>query len=227
MESQGFSTTHERRSSRGGIDGVLGGRRAKRRDDDFYLDRSYSILIVSASAAFANSLVMILPKPKYRPTTVTTAADAKRKFLERSYDVIVVNAPLPDEFGVEFAFDVCDEHGACAMIFVYQDVFAEVNAKATPRGVCVLSKPTAGQVVLQHLSFLCGVRERLRMLEKKTATVEEKMKEIRIINHAKLLLVEQLKMTEGEAHRYIEKQAMDRCVTKKEIAETIIAMRRD
>jgi response regulator NasT len=29
-------------------------------------------------------------------------------------------------------------------------------------------------------------------------------------------------MTESDAHRYIEKQAMDRCVTRREIAENIL-----
>ena len=32
-----------------------------------------------------------------------------------------------------------------------------------------------------------------------------------------------LKMTEQEAHRYIEKQAMDRCVTKRVVAEQILS----
>ena len=48
------------------------------------------------------------------------------------------------------------------------------------------------------------------------------MQEIRIVNRAKWLLITELKMTETDAHRYIEKQAMDRCVSKKEIAEEII-----
>ena len=30
------------------------------------------------------------------------------------------------------------------------------------------------------------------------------------------------KMAESDAHRYIEKQAMDRCISKKEVAEEII-----
>ena len=50
------------------------------------------------------------------------------------------------------------------------------------------------------------------------------MEEIRIVNRAKLLLIEQLKMTEKEAHRYIEKHAMDRCVTRRDIAEKIISI---
>ena len=53
-------------------------------------------------------------------------------------------------------------------------------------------------------------------------SVEEKMEEIRLVNRAKWLLIEQLKMTESDAHRYIEKQAMDRCVSRREIAQNII-----
>ena len=48
------------------------------------------------------------------------------------------------------------------------------------------------------------------------------MKEIRMINKAKWLLISQLKMDEPQAHRYLEKQAMDRCITKRQMAEEII-----
>ena len=66
------------------------------------------------------------------------------------------------------------------------------------------------------------MRERLRRMEKKTASIEEKMEEIRIVNRAKLLLIEQLKMTEKEAHRYIEKQAMDLRISRAEVARSIL-----
>ena len=49
------------------------------------------------------------------------------------------------------------------------------------------------------------------------------MEEIRMVNRAKWLLIEQLKMTEQQAHRYIEKQAMDRCITRRAVAEQILA----
>ena len=87
----------------------------------------------------------------------------------------------------------------------------------------VLPKPASSQTVSQSLQLLGGTRERLRRMEQKTASIEEKMEEIRIINRAKLLLMEQLKMTEKEAHRFIEKQAMDRCVTRITIAQSILS----
>ena len=64
--------------------------------------------------------------------------------------------------------------------------------------------------------------ERLRKSEKKALSIEEKMEEIRIVNRAKWLLISELKMDEQGAHRYIEKQAMDRCISKRIVAEEII-----
>ena len=48
------------------------------------------------------------------------------------------------------------------------------------------------------------------------------MDEIKTVNRAKWLLISELKLSEPDAHRYIEKQAMDRCVPKRQIAEEII-----
>ena len=50
------------------------------------------------------------------------------------------------------------------------------------------------------------------------------MEEIRIVNRAKWLLINERQMAEPEAHRYIEKQAMDRCIGKGEVAREIIDM---
>ena len=48
------------------------------------------------------------------------------------------------------------------------------------------------------------------------------MNEIRLVNRAKWLLISELKMTESDAHRYIEKQAMDLRISKREVAENVI-----
>ena len=73
-----------------------------------------------------------------------------------------------------------------------------------------------------YVGILLSAREKLRKTEKKTLSIEEKMEEIRIVNRAKWLLIGELKLDESEAHRYIEKQAMDRCVSKRVVAEEII-----
>ena len=89
-------------------------------------------------------------------------------------------------------------------------------------GVFTLPKPITGTAMSQALKWMAAARERLRRMEKKTISIEEKMEEIRLVNRAKWMLIDNLKMTESDAHRYIEKQAMDLCVTRREVAEDII-----
>ena len=48
------------------------------------------------------------------------------------------------------------------------------------------------------------------------------MKEIRIVSQAKCLLVEKEHLTEAEAHSRIGKLAMDRCISRRAVAEEII-----
>ncbi len=48
------------------------------------------------------------------------------------------------------------------------------------------------------------------------------MEETKLVNRAKCVLIQNLKLTESQAHRYIEKQAMDTRQTKKEIAQKIL-----
>ncbi len=52
--------------------------------------------------------------------------------------------------------------------------------------------------------------------------MEQRIEDIRIVNRAKCLLIQYTRLTEEEAHRFIEKQAMDRRLTKREIAEEIL-----
>lgn len=71
--------------------------------------------------------------------------------------------------------------------------------------------------------WLAAARERLKKNEIKTVFIEKKMKEIRIINRAKWLLIEKENLSEAQAHREIEKRAMDRCLPKTDIANEIIS----
>ena len=187
-------------------------------------EHCYSVLLVSSSEKFNRSLLELLPADTYLPVTaVGDVTGARRALLERSFDRAIINTPLPDDFGTRLALDICDGSGTGILLLVRAEHFPDINARVSPFGVLALSKPTTSQMLTQSLSLLCGTRERLRRMEQRTASLEDKMEEIRIVNRAKCVLIEQLKMTEQEAHRYLEKQAMDRCVTRRSVAESILA----
>ena len=188
-----------------------------------FSEQSYSVLVVSSVQKFNDALTPMLPYSDYYPVCfVSNIAAARREILDKSYDFIIINAPLPDDFGTRFAIDICGKTDSVVLLLVRSESYEEVNAKAAPYGVFTLQVPTPAQTLRQGLKWMASARERLRKLEKKATTIEEKMEEIRLVNRAKWILIEQLKMTESEAHRHIEKQAMDRCSSKKEIALGII-----
>lgn len=189
-----------------------------------FTERRYSVLLVSSSPKFNESMLALLPENRFYPVAaVSDVSSARRRLLENKYDIVIINAPLPDDFGTRLALNICDNSGTAVLLFVKAEHYPDINGRVSPFGVLVLPKPATSQAVSQSLQLLCGTRERLRRMEQKTASIEEKMEEIRIINRAKLLLMEQLKMTEKEAHRFIEKQAMDRCVTRITIAQSILS----
>lgn len=186
-------------------------------------EQVYSVLLVSNSQKFNQSLIAALPENKYEPIKVVSGMGAaKRELLERGYDIVIINTPLPDDYGTRLAIDLSSEIGLGVMLFVKSENFNEVYDQVTDYGVLTVSKPASGQIVLQSMLLLCATRERLRRMEKKTASIEEKMEEIRVVNRAKWVLIDELKMSEADAHRYIERQAMNSCLTKKAVAEKII-----
>lgn len=72
------------------------------------------------------------------------------------------------------------------------------------------------------LPALLASAERLRTLRDKTSSLQQRLDDSRIVARAKLLLISRLGMSEGDAHRYIEKTAMDSCLPRRGVAEGII-----
>lgn len=188
-----------------------------------FQERTYSVLIVTASERFTDSIMPLLPMTDYWPVqTASSVAEARRWLADTEFDIVLINTPLPDDFGMHLAIDICTGSGAGVLLLVKNDHYNDIYSKVVRYGVITLSKPTNRQMVAQNLRILCATRERIRQMQAKQATVEEKIKEIRLVNRAKWLLIECLNMTEAEAHRYIEKQAMDLRISRREAAENII-----
>lgn len=186
-------------------------------------EEAYSVLVVSSNSRFNDAITPLLPYSEYYPVCfVSNIAAARREILARAYDFVIIHAPLPDDVGTRFAIDTSARTESVVLLLLKSDAYEQINAKVQPHGVFTLLVPTPVQTLKQGLKWMAATRERLRKMEKKAMTIEEKMEEIRQVNRAKWILIKQLKMTEEEAHHHIEKQAMDRCCSKKEIARSII-----
>ncbi len=188
-----------------------------------FQERTYAVLIVSASEKMDTQMRALLPATDYYPVrSARSVGQARRMLLEEAFDLVLIQTPLQDDYGVQLAIDVCSESSAGALLFVKAELYDSVSAKGLEYGVVTLSTPTSSALVTQSLHMLCAQRERIRRMEAKQQSVEEKIAEIRLVNRAKWLLIECLSMTESEAQHYLEKQSMDQRISKRQAAETII-----
>lgn len=167
-------------------------------------------LIVSASAAGAAHIQAWLGDG-YACEVAPNQAAATALLSRQGYGLLVVNAPLPDGDGEA----LCHRGGVDTLLFVPQARYAQTAIRMEPLGVLTLAKPVSAMLVAQALSLLRASRARVSKLE-------AKLSEVRIVDRAKWALIQMLKMSEAQAHRYIEKQAMDLRISRGEVAENII-----
>ncbi len=186
-------------------------------------ERVYRTLIVSVSETFNSSFGAMLSAWNFSPLRfVGSVGAARRAVSEQPYDLIIINSPLPDDAGIRFAIDESGTKPSVVLLAVRAEQYEPTFEKVSEHGVYLLSKPTSRGMVTSAMDWMVTTCERLKRFERKNVSLEEKMQEIRTVNRAKWILIDRLKMSEADAHRYIEKQAMDRCVPKQAIAEEII-----
>ncbi len=182
----------------------------------------FSVLLVCKSKNFSDAIISLL-KDKYEPIKlVESIGEAKRELLENDYDIMIISAPLKDEFGVTFAIDAAYKYKIGILFFVKQELYNEVYDKTYEYGILTLQRPTSSGVMLQSLKLLSASISRERMLREKPVNIKDKLEEIKLINNAKLLLINNKHISEDEAHKYIEKRAMYIRKTKIYVAKEII-----
>ena len=86
------------------------------------------MLLVSSSEKMNEVITSLLPVTDYWPVAIVRSVnEARRTLLEESYDLIIINSPLPDSSGIRFSMDACTAGEAGVLLFVkhenYEDVY--------------------------------------------------------------------------------------------------------
>lgn len=181
-----------------------------------------SVLLVSA--AQKSAACDWLPDPMREALSHAEDGAAARAMLEQNgCDLVIIDTPLAEEFGYALA-EHAAQSPAGVLMLVEDGQFEEAAAKMESCGVIVLCRPVSRRLFDQAVYLLAAMRSRWCELEEENRRLHERVEEIRAVARAKCVLVEYLRMSEQQAHRYIEKQAMDMRASKKSIAERILKM---
>lgn len=182
-------------------------------------------MIITNNEKSADALTAFLHAAGVRGRFVIAlnGADARRQIPSMDFDLILVNAPLPDEFGAELSQFAAQHSSAGIMLIVKSEIADAVSEKVQQDGVFVLSKPLSRQLFSQALHLVHAARHRVSSMARENDALRHRIEDIRLIDRAKCILIECCAMTEPQAHAFIEHEAMNKRLTKREIACSILS----
>lgn len=182
-----------------------------------------NVLIVSSSEKMNTYVKEFLnAEPTMNITSCKHGNKARRLTLEHAYDIIIINYPLLDEKDYELPLDLAAKSDASILIMVGNEVYETLYDKMESSGIFVFCKPINKTVLMQVLKFALITQNHLSRIRNKTVVLTVKLQEIKIIDRAKCLLIEKENISEQQAHRYLEKKAMDTQTSRLQIAKRLI-----
>lgn len=179
------------------------------------------VLIVSR-AETAEKLDELFDKNKYTVSLESGGEAAKRRLATADYGIVLICPPIDGKDGAELAKNISASTSSAVLLLCGKDKQAALDEKLSRYGVFVLAGNASRQVFIETLRLLGTVSARLSLQYKDKLALQGRLEELKLLDRAKCVLIQYLNMTEKEAHRFIEKQAMDRRVSKREIIENIL-----
>lgn len=181
------------------------------------------ILIVSKKKEIGDALAKLIRPFKYGKIDQTDSAqEAKRKVRRSDYALVIINTPLSHQFGTELALEMSGLDGPDLILLVKNEALPGVERKLTNAPVYIVPKPINRQELIRDIRYILNNRERRETLRAQNEKLKKKLKGTKVLFRAKLVLMEKLEMSEEEAHRYIQKRAMDEGRRPEEISEAIV-----
>ncbi len=184
-----------------------------------------NILLVIGSKKNKTGLLHLLSDSGFsHVTAVSDGEEARIQIAQQEFGLVIINAPLPNELGHELALSIAASTLASVIIMVKAEIAASVSAKVCSKGIIVLSKPLQKSIFQQAVQMALCSNQKAVQLQQENKKLQNTIAELKLIDRAKCVLIQYLKLTEQQAHHYIEKQAMDLRCKKIQVAETILTM---
>lgn len=185
-------------------------------------EQGSSVLIAAAAEKIAVQIKGILPVGFGKVSFQPSMTKLKQKLTEERFDIIIICTPLPD-YGLQSVMDLAAKYPASGILMlVDKDVYQQAVYRAGDSGIMMLARPLSAAGFTATVRLLGTMSRKMQSLYNENLKLQQKLSDERYISRAKGLLIEKEGMTEGEAHRYLEQQAMNASVTKREVAMKVI-----
>lgn len=162
---------------------------------------------------------------KLKVTNVMYASSieiAKKKMLEKYFELIIIDTTLSSAIYLDFAKNITKTSNSQVLVLLKVEFYDNLSFELEQMGIYTLAKPYT-KITLFNVLKMCSIAiKNINKIQNEVTKLQKQITSIRLVNQAKLILIQKFKISEDEAHHFIEKKAMDYQTTKVIIARKII-----
>jgi response regulator NasT len=136
-------------------------------------------------------------------------------------DLMVMDIKMPDLDGLSAAEKISELRIPIVLLTAFSQ--QELVTRAAEVGaMAFLVKPFSPQDLLPAIEIALSRHSQLMALETEVSDLAERLETRKLIERAKGVLSEKMKLTEPEAFRWIQKASMDRRLSMADVARTVL-----
>lgn len=155
-------------------------------------------------------------------TVVGSGEEAKRRVVEYDFDICIVDSPVRGVIGEQLSIDIAEKNICQVLLFVRAEHLDEITERVEEFGVITVGKPINKQLFWGALKLAKIAQRRIVMAQKENQSLQHKLDSLKMVSRAKCLLISYEGISEEEAHKYIEKKAMDERLSRIDVAKEVI-----
>ncbi|MEY4457768.1 MAG: ANTAR domain-containing response regulator [Microbacteriaceae bacterium] len=137
-------------------------------------------------------------------------------------DFVVMDVKMPKMDGLTAAEKIGKERIAPVVMLTAFSQPELVERAADAGAVAYVVKPFTPERLLPAIEVALSRHQQIMALESEIADLAERLETRKVLDRAKGLLQDKMKLTEPEAFRWIQKASMDRRLTMHEVAVAVI-----
>ncbi|WP_145031711.1 ANTAR domain-containing response regulator [Micrococcus luteus] len=168
-------------------------------------------------------LVEVLTGAGYR--VVAEAGDGRaavEAVREHRPDIVVLDVKMPVMDGIAAAGEIAGERLAPVVMLTAFSQRELVERARTAGAMAYVVKPFTEADLVPAIELAVARFDELRSLEAEVRDLGDRLETRKIVDRAKALLQERMRLTEAESFRWIQKTSMDRRLTMREVAQAVI-----
>lgn len=169
------------------------------------------------------SFEKILPQTVYSPMqTFKSVSSLKQQLRMQRPDLLIIQEPIDEGVTWRLAYEWKQTVDCEVLLMVPMRQYDQVVYQLNDSGVCVIADSSNGQTIYQTCEQLRIKREEIQKYKVEIEQLKKKIRNDRLVNRAKLVLIESYHWSEEKAHRYINTIAMNNSVTKVDVAKELL-----